>query len=118
MRENVILAYYAQILKFGPRLPKMEFFKKFLLFWKSLQILLLTSPQPPADIKFKSSYARKYIIKKVESTTPTSQPLVEELPVLHLIRGLWYVYMYIKHVARGILGFSIIISKSKKFKIF
>ena len=32
MQENVILAYYAQIWKFGPRLPKMEFFKKFLFF--------------------------------------------------------------------------------------
>ena len=28
MQENVILAYYAQIWKFGPRLPKIEFFKK------------------------------------------------------------------------------------------
>ena len=26
MQKNVILAYYAQIWKFGPRLPKMEFF--------------------------------------------------------------------------------------------
>ena len=25
MQENVILAYYAQIWKFGPRLPKMKF---------------------------------------------------------------------------------------------
>ena len=32
MQENVILAYYAQIWKFGPRLPKMAFFKKFLFF--------------------------------------------------------------------------------------
>ena len=29
MQENVILAYYAQIWKFGSRLPKMEFFKIF-----------------------------------------------------------------------------------------
>ena len=29
MQENVILAYYVQIWKFGPRLPKMEFFKIF-----------------------------------------------------------------------------------------
>ena len=29
MQENVILAYYAQIWKFGPRLQKMESFKKF-----------------------------------------------------------------------------------------
>ena len=28
MQENVILAYYAQMWKFNPRLPKIEFFKK------------------------------------------------------------------------------------------
>ena len=27
-QENLILANYAQIWKFSPRLPKMEFFKK------------------------------------------------------------------------------------------
>ena len=59
MQENVVLAYYAQIWKIGPRLPKIEFFKKFLFFWKGLQISFLTSPEPPADIKFKSSYAKK-----------------------------------------------------------
>ena len=32
MQENVILAYYAQIWKFGPTLPKMEFFKKLSFF--------------------------------------------------------------------------------------
>ena len=32
MQENVILAYYAQIWKFGPGLPKMKFFKKFSFF--------------------------------------------------------------------------------------
>ena len=45
--------------KFSPRLPKMEFFKIFSFLWKGLQISLLMSPQPPPDIKFKSSYARK-----------------------------------------------------------
>ena len=74
MQENVVLAYYAQIWKFGPRLPKMEFFKKFSFFRKGLQISLLTSSQPPADIKFKSSYARKHIIKKVESRTQLLNP--------------------------------------------
>ena len=59
MQEDLILAYYAQIWKFGPRLPKMEFFKNFSFLWKGLQISLLTSPQPFPDIKFKSSYARK-----------------------------------------------------------
>ena len=32
MQENVILAYYPQIWKFSPRLPKMKFFKKFSFF--------------------------------------------------------------------------------------
>ena len=32
MQENVILAHYAQIWNFGPRLPKMEFFKTFSFF--------------------------------------------------------------------------------------
>ena len=32
IQENVILAYYAQIWKFEPRLPKIEFFKKFSFF--------------------------------------------------------------------------------------
>ena len=59
MQENMILAYYTQIWKFSPRLPKMEFFQNFSFFWKGLQISHLTSPQPPPDIKFKSSYARK-----------------------------------------------------------
>ena len=59
MQENLILAYYAQIWKFGPGPPKMEFFKKFSFLWKGLQISLPTSPQPPPDRKFKSSYARK-----------------------------------------------------------
>ena len=34
MQENLILAYYAQIWKFGLRLPKMEFFKKNSFFEK------------------------------------------------------------------------------------
>ena len=32
MQESVILAYYAQVWKFSPRLPKMEFFKKMIFF--------------------------------------------------------------------------------------
>ena len=59
MQGNLILAYYSQIWKFGPGPPKMEFFKIFSFLWKGLQISLPTSPQPPPDIKFKLSYARK-----------------------------------------------------------
>ena len=54
MQENLILAYYAQIWKFGPGPPEMEFFKNFSFLWKGLQISLPASPQPPPDIKFKS----------------------------------------------------------------
>ena len=74
MQENVVLAYYAQIWKIGPSLPKVESFKKISFFWKGLQISLLTSPQKPADIKFKSSYAKKHIVKKVESRTQLLNP--------------------------------------------
>ena len=70
MQENVILAYYAQIWKFSPRVPKMEFFKIFSFLWKGLQISLLTSPQPPPDIKFKSSYARKRDYSQIWKFSP------------------------------------------------
>ena len=39
--------------------PRKWNFSKFFILVKVLQISLLTSPQPPPDIKFKSSYARK-----------------------------------------------------------
>ena len=74
MQENVVLAYYAQIWKIGPRLPKIEFFEKILFFWKGLQISLLTNPQPPADIKFKSSYAKNTLSKKLNLGLNFSTP--------------------------------------------
>ena len=74
MQESLILGYYAQIWKFGPGPPKMEFFKTFLFLWKGLQISLLTSLQPLPDINFKSSYARQHIIKIVESRTQLLNP--------------------------------------------
>ena len=46
-------------MEIRPRAPKVEFFKNFSFLWKGLQISPLTSPQPPPDIKFKSSYAKK-----------------------------------------------------------
>ena len=57
-----------------PQAPKNWIFRKFLFFWKGLQISLQTSPQPPADMKFKSSYAKKHIDKKVESRTQLLNP--------------------------------------------
>ena len=61
-------------MEIRPQAPKMEFFKKFSFFGEGLQISLLTSPRSPADIKFKSSHARKHIIKKVESRTQLLNP--------------------------------------------
>ena len=61
-------AHYARKLDIGllcpnmeirPRAPKNGIFQNFSFLWKGLQISLPTSPQPPPDIKFKSSYARK-----------------------------------------------------------
>ena len=48
--------------KYGNSAPgpqKWNFSKIFSFLWKGLQISLPTSPQPPPNIKFKSSYARK-----------------------------------------------------------
>ena len=59
MRENLILAYYAQIWKFGPRLPKMDFFKKKFIFLKRSPDFASNEPSTTPDIKFKSSYAGK-----------------------------------------------------------
>ena len=46
-------------MEIRPQAPKNGILQKFLFSWKGLQISLLTSPQPPPDINFKSSYARK-----------------------------------------------------------
>ena len=59
MQENVILAYYAQIWKFRPMLPKVEFFKKISFFLKRPPDFASNEPSTTADIRFKSSYARK-----------------------------------------------------------
>ena len=108
-------------MEIQPQAPKNGIFQKKSFFWKGPQISLPTSPQPPPDIKSKSSYARKRdfgllcpnmeirpqapkngIFQKIfiflkrssnfASNEPsTSQPRVEELPVLHL-RGLCTFY--------------------------
>ena len=46
-------------MEIQPQAPKNGIFQKKIHFLKGLQILLPTSPQPPPDINFKSSYARK-----------------------------------------------------------
>ena len=46
-------------MEIRPQAPKNGIFQNFSFLWEGLQISLRTSPQPPPDIKFKSSYARK-----------------------------------------------------------
>ena len=48
-------------MEIRPQAPKNGIFQNFSFLWKALQISLLTSPQPPPDIKFKSGYARKRV---------------------------------------------------------
>ena len=60
MQENLILAYYASIWKFGPGPPKMEFFKIFFIFVVRSPDFASNEPSTTPDIKFKSSYARKH----------------------------------------------------------
>ena len=60
MQENWILAIMPKYGNSAPSPQKMIFFGNFWFLWKSLWISLLTSPQPPPDIKFKQSDARKF----------------------------------------------------------
>ena len=57
-------------MEIQPHAPKNEIFQKNSFFWKGLQISLPTSPQPPPDIKFKSSYARKYDYAQIWKFSP------------------------------------------------
>ena len=78
IQENVILAYYAQIWKFDPGLPKMEFFKIFSFLWKGLQISLLTSPQPPQTLNLSQVIKKTcfwLIMPKYGKSVPGSQKL-------------------------------------------
>ena len=73
MQENLILAYYAQIWKFGPGHPKMEFFKNFSFLWKGLQISLLTTPQPPQTLSLSQVMQENVIMPKYGNSAPGSQ---------------------------------------------
>ena len=59
MQENLILAYYAQIWKFGPGPPKWNFSKFFHFCEKISRFRFQRALNHPPDIKFKLSYARK-----------------------------------------------------------
>ena len=61
-------------MEIQPQATKNKIFQKFSFFWNGLQILLLTSSQPPADIKFKSSYARNILSKKLNLGLNFSTP--------------------------------------------
>ena len=60
-------------MEIRPQAPKNGIFQIFSFLWKGLQISLLTSPQPPPDIKFKLSYARKRDYAQIWKFSPYSQ---------------------------------------------
>ena len=73
MQEKMILVYYTQIRKFGPKLPKMEFFKIFSFLWKGFQISLLTSPQPSQTLSLSQVMQENVIMPKYGNSAPGSQ---------------------------------------------
>ena len=80
-------------MEIRPQAPKNGIFQNFSFLWTGLQISLLTSPQPPADIKIKLSYARKHI-KKVESRTQLLNP--EKGETSPLLKGSVILILYIQ----------------------
>ena len=78
MQENLILAYYAQIWKFGTRPPENEFFWKLLIFME--RSLNFASNEPSTAPRHKVLIK---LCKKLDFESRT-QPRVEELPVLYL----------------------------------
>ena len=73
MQENVILAYYAQIWKFGPRLPKMEFFKKSLFFEKVSRFRFQRALNHPQTLSLSQVMQENVIMPKYGNSAPGSQ---------------------------------------------
>ena len=74
MQENVILAYYAQIWKFGHRLPKMEFFKKFPFFEKASRFRLQRTLNHPQILSLSQVMQENMLSKKLSLGLNFSTP--------------------------------------------
>ena len=73
MQENVILAYYAQIWIFGPKLPKMEFFKKIHFFEKVSRFRFQRALNHPQTLSLSQVMQENVIMPKYGNSAPGSQ---------------------------------------------
>ena len=65
MQENLILAYYAQIWKFSPRLPKMEFFKKIIFLEKVSRFRFQRALSHPQTLSLSQVMQENILSKKL-----------------------------------------------------
>ena len=73
MQENLILAYYAQIWKFGPRLPKVEFFKKSHFFEKASRFRFQRALNHPQTLSLSQVMQENVIMPKYGNSAPGSK---------------------------------------------
>ena len=73
MQENVILAYYAQIWKFSPRLPKIEFFKKIHFFEKFSRFRFQRALNHPQTLSLSQVMQENVILPKYGNSALGSQ---------------------------------------------
>ena len=73
MQENLILAYYAQIWKFSPRLPKMEFFKKNSFFEKVSRFRFQRALNHSQTLSLSQVMQENVIMPKYGNSAPGSQ---------------------------------------------
>ena len=72
-QENFILAYYAQIWKFSPRVPKMEFFKKIHFFEKVSRFRFQRALNHPQSLSLSQVMQENVIMPKYGNSAPGSQ---------------------------------------------
>ena len=73
MQENLVLAYYAQIWKFGPRLPKMEFSKNFHFSEKVSRFRFQRALNHPQILSLSQVMQENVIMPKYGNSAPGSQ---------------------------------------------
>ena len=73
MQENLILAYDAQIWKFSPRLPKMDFFKKIHFFEKVSRFRFQRALNHPKTLSLSQVMQENVIMSTYRNSAPGSQ---------------------------------------------
>ena len=86
-KKNLILAYYAQIWKFSPRLPKMEFFKKNSFFEKVSRFCFQRALNHPQTLSLSQVMQENVIMLKYGNSAPGSQKRNFLKKIIFLIRS-------------------------------